>query len=592
MFPLPGLSSRWRRLSTRRSRIASVGAVVSFIVLLFPLVLSAQEIGAGTAAAPSPPHFGLWSILPPIVAIGLALLFRDVVVALFTAVWTGAFLVEYFAQGSGFLWSPVRALGRTLDRFVLDAIIDADHAAILVFSGLLGAMVAVIGRSGGAVGVVERLRPFATNRRRGQLATWFMGIAVFFDDYANTLIVGPTMRPITDNLRISREKLAYIVDSTAAPIVSLVPISTWIGFEIGMVEDGLRVAGLDRDAFLTIVASIPFRFYQILALVLGLMIAMRGLDFGAMLRAERRAVERGELMARDAKPLADFESDGFEPEDDVTARARNAILPILTVVVLTVIGLWTTGSSGLETEAIGLGRIRDVIANGASTTALLWASLGGVMVAAGLAIGQRLLSLEQTTQAVVSGIKAMMTAFVVLILAWALGDVCGAIGTGPYLQQVTEGNLAPGLLPTVVFVLAAATAFATGTSWGTMGILTPLVIPLAHGLVISSGGAVGQGNYEAVLLGTVAAVLAGSVWGDHCSPISDTTILSSMASGCDHLAHVRTQIPYAMLAGTMAIALGFLPTGFGLAWWIALPLGLIAIVGTILLAGKSAEETT
>ena len=328
-------------LKSTSLKLATAFGIALLLAILWPLIASGQEPGPE-----GPLHRGFLSVLPPIIAIGLAIIFRDVVVSLLTAVFFGA-LVLYDLK-------PFTAFARTIDRFIVDALNDPDRISILFFSGLLGAMVGVLSRSGGAAGVVERLKGYATTRKRGQVATWLMGLTVFFDDYANTLIVGPTMRPITDRLRISREKLAYIVDSTAAPVVSLIPISTWIGFEIGLVHDAFQSIGLARDAFTSIVQSIPFRFYQWFALAFGLAVAFSQKDFGAMLRAERRVVETGLVVAEGETPLADFGGEGLTPIEDRPHRAINAVLPILTVISVTLLGLYVTGSSSVERGDLSL----------------------------------------------------------------------------------------------------------------------------------------------------------------------------------------------------------------------------------------------
>ncbi len=554
---------------------------------MLPLALGGLLLGSGAAlgqgAEAAVQNSGWLSLLPPVVAIAFALLFREVLLALLLGIFSGAMV----ATG----WNPFAAFGRTIDTFVLQALADSDHAAILIFSALLGAMVAVISRSGGTRGVVEWLSGLATSARRTQLATWFIGVSIFFDDYANTLIVGPTMRPIADRLRISREKLAFIVDSTAAPIVSLVPISTWIGFEIGLIQGAFDDLGLDRNAFATVVESIPYRSYQILALLLGLAIAWSGRDFGPMLRAERRARSTGDVLDPDQVPLADFSSELLQPPEGSPRRAINAVLPIVTVVAVTLLGLVATGSSEV-TRTAGMSTfhwLREVLSNANSYTALLWASFAGVTSAIVAPVLQRILSLKEGIEAAVEGCKATLVAFLVLILAWAMGGVCGELGTASFLVQITEGRLAAELVPTITFVLAAAVSFSTGTAWGTMGILSPLAIPLAHSLAVGGGLTAGGQGYTAVLLGTVAAVLAGSVWGDHCSPISDTTILSSMAAGCDHVAHVRTQIPYALLAGTLAVLLGFLPTGYGMSPTLGLVVGALLLLAAVRFVGQPVE---
>ena len=515
---------------------------------------------------------GWLSLLPPIIAILLALLFRDVLLALFLGIFSGALILSS--------WNPFAAFGRTVDTFIVPALADPDHAAILVFTTMLGGMVGLVTKSGGTHGIVELLKPYATNRRRGQLATWAMGLVVFFDDYANTLIVGPTMRPITDRLRISREKLAYIVDSTAAPVVCLFPISTWVGFEIGLIGDAFKQLDIPYDAYSFFVASLPYRFYPVFALTLVVVLIALRLDFGPMRRAEERTIDTGKVLADDANPIADYSTDEVEPPAGIEKRARNALLPIATVAVMAVVGLYLTGSAGLERGNAGLMEwIRLVLGNADSYKALLWASLSGVMVALLLPLGQRLLGLSEAITALVSGCKAMFMALMVLTMAWSLSAVCNSLQTAPFMVAQVTDSMSPAWLPAFTFILAAAIAFATGSSWGTMAILEPLVIPICHSLSIAAGFEPTSEPYAIWMLSSVASVLAGSVWGDHCSPISDTTILSSMASGCDHIAHVRTQIPYALSTGLLAIAVGYIPAARGLSPWVSLGIGLVIIIG-------------
>lgn len=526
---------------------------------------------------------GWLSILPPVIAIALALVFKEVLVALTIGVFTGGMILT-----GG---DPFGAIARTVDHFVIDALADRSHVQIVVFSLLLGGMVAVVTKSGGSRGIVERLAPWATSSRRGQLATWFMGVLIFFDDYANTLIVGSTMRPVTDRLKISREKLAYIVDSTAAPVASVIPLSTWIGFEVGLIAAAFTTIGLDpTTAFPVFVASIPYRFYPIFALVLGFTIAASRRDFGPMLAAERRAAT-GEVIAAGSKPVADYQSAALEPSEDATPKARNALVPVATVIVTTLFGIYLTGSAATDaSESTSTAAwLRDVFANSDSYVALLWASFAGLLVALLVPMAQGDLRLREGAEATVEGFKSMQMAMVVLVLAWSVGAVCGELHTAEWLVSVTENALSPQWLPVIVFVLSAAVAFATGTSWGVMGILMPLVVPVAHGLVLGTGEVAGSDVHTTILLGTISSVLAGSVWGDHCSPISDTTILSSMASGSDHIAHVRTQLPYALGAGLLGMAVGDVPSAFGLSPWISILVGVTAIVGVVLWKGRTVE---
>ncbi len=524
---------------------------------------------------------GWLSVLPPLLAIGLALITRDVLISLFIGIFGGAFIL--------FDWNPLVAFGRSIDSFIAPAVATPSQASILVFTIMLGGMVGLVTKNGGTHGIVERLKPYATTPRRGQLATWALGVMVFFDDYANTLIVGPTMRPITDKLKISREKLAYIVDSTAAPVTCLFPISTWVGFEIGLISAAFQQLDLPYDAYGFFVQTIPYRFYPIFALVLVGALAISKFDFGPMRKAEARARDQGLVLAEDAAPIADYGSKEVEPPADIPKRAINAILPIVTVIGVTLLGLWITGSAGL---AEGEASIRTVLQNANSTQALLWASMSGMLLALLLALAQKLLSIRQAMEAMMGGFKAMFMALVVLVLAWSLAAICQQLHTADYLVGVVSGNVAPVWLPAITFILSAATAFATGSSWGTMGILEPLVIPICHSLSLGAGHAVGSETYTLYMLAAIASVLAGSIWGDHCSPISDTTILSSMATGCDHIAHVRTQLPYALTVGLIAILVGSIPAAFGLSVWISVVAGSLLVIGGVVGLGRWTGQAT
>ncbi|MEM7481664.1 MAG: Na+/H+ antiporter NhaC family protein [Acidobacteriota bacterium] len=536
---------------------------------------------------------GWLSVLPPILAIGLALLFKDVLISLFLGVFSGALILVWDNP----LTAPFVALARSVDRFVINSLADPSRATIIVFTLLLGAMVGVISKSGGTRGIVAMLVPYATTPRRGQLATWAMGLLVFFDDYANTLIVGSTMRPVSDRLKISREKLAYMVDSTAAPIASIMPISTWIGFEVGLIGAALASLNVDLNPYSLFVGSIPYRFYPILALVLGFYIAFSGRDLGPMLKAERRARRDGRVLAEGDTPLADYGTESVEPPKDIPYRAANALAPILTVILVTFGGLWMSGIGSLAADGTSradhpaLGAwMREVFAAADPYATLLWSSLAGLLVALALPLTQRLLSLKEAMGAVVEGFKSMLLALIVLVLAWSIGQVCTDLHTADYLVRLTEGTLSPVWLPALVFVLSAAVAFATGSSWGSMGILVPLVIPIVHGVAINAGHSVGEGTYVHLLVGSISSVLAGSVWGDHCSPISDTTILSSIAAGSDHIAHVRTQLPYALGVGIVSILVGDILSAFGVSPWICMVLGAAIVLGVVRWRGQRVEN--
>ena len=515
---------------------------------------------------------GWVSILPPLLAILVALAFRQVIPALFLGVFTGAALVAGLTPGG-----IGRGLFDTFQVYILGALADEGHAAIILFSLMIGGLVGIIQKNGGTLGIVNRIVGWASTPKRGQLATAALGLVIFFDDYANSLIIGPTMRPVTDRLRISREKLAYIVDSTSAPVASLALVTTWIGFEVGLINEAIaQIPSLSLDGYGVFLESILYRFYPILALFFVFVIAFTDREFGPMYDAEHRARTTGAVLGEGAKvDAAATEATDFIPPEGKPHRAFNAIVPVLVLVVGVIVGLFVTGEGDT---------VRDIIGSADSYKALMWASLAGVLVAAGLSSGGGILTLDETIEAWYAGLKGMLFAMIILLLAWALSATTDALHTGAYLGSALSEALPPGLVPALIFILAALTAFATGTSWGTMGILMPLVVPLTWG-VMQANGIADAGHYY-LLYSAVSCVLAGAVWGDHCSPISDTTILSSMASGCDHIEHVRTQLPYALLVGVVAIGLGTVPTGFGFPWWLSLLLGVGVLLAALRFVGK------
>ena len=518
---------------------------------------------------------GWLAILPPLIAIAVALITRQVVPALFLGIFVGA-VTSYGFSLSG-VWL---GLLDTLNRYVLEALVPPDgstgHAAIIVFTLMIGGMVGIISRNGGMKGVVNRITGFASTPKRGQIATSFLGVAIFFDDYANTLVVGNTMRPVTDRLKISREKLAYIVDSTAAPVATIALVTTWIGFEVGLIGDAVsNIQGFDQSAYTIFLNSIPYSFYPILAVLFVFMIAFSGRDYGPMLKAERRARRTGTLMREGASV---DEGEEMEPKEGVPERALNAIVPILVLVSVAVIGLFATGEGD---------NVQDIIGSADSFTSLVWASLLGVLAAALLTVGQRVLTLEETVGAWYGGLKNMLFVIIILILAWSLSGVTDVLHTGDYLVSILGESLAPAALPALIFVVSAATAFATGTSWGTMGILIPLTVPLTWAILQANGLA--SPEHYAILYASIASVLSGAVWGDHCSPISDTTIISSMASQCDHIDHVRTQLPYALSVGTVGLLVGLLPVGLGAPWWLMLPICALILAGALYVFGQKVE---
>ncbi len=525
------------------------------------------ELGlAQEAAADGPAHKGLFSILPPLLAIGIALVFRQVILALFIGLWVGAWAVyDLSLAGLGQGMLDVSQV------YVVQALADEGHASVIVFSLLIGGMVGVISNNGGMQGVVARLTRWARDARRASLATAGLGLAIFFDDYANTLVVGNAMRPVTDRMGVSRAKLAYIVDSTAAPVTCVALITTWIGYQVGLIGDAAEKIGIETDAYLIFLYSLQYSFYPFLAIAFVFIIIMSRRDYGPMAGIE--AAAKPQLPAATPEGLSDQPG---RPE-----RAINAIAPIAVLVLGVMWGLWETGGGGSGKT------LQQVIGDGDSYAALVWASTASCILAVALTVLQGIMTLEETMEAWLKGAASMMTAITILVMAWAMSGVTDALGTGQFLVEQLGDAINPAVLPTLVFLLAALTAFGTGTSFGTMGILIPLIVPLAWAV---SGGAPLEGTGAAVFYASIASVLGGAVWGDHVSPISDTTILSSMASGCDHVEHVNTQLPYAMTVATVAIAGGLLPIGFGFPWWASFAICLAVLIVAPRVLGRPAKD--
>jgi Na+/H+ antiporter NhaC len=499
------------------------------------------------------------TLLAPLVAITLALVSKRVVLSLSTAIVVGALVAADFDVVLGMY---------SLLEFIRSAVMDGDHLTVSAFSVLVAATVGVMGRSGGTRAMVALMEPLARSRRGAMVSTWVSGALVFFDDYANCLVVGSAMGPVCDRNRVSRAKLAYIVDSTAAPIASLAVVSTWVGYEVGVLGGALEAGGSALSPFSVFLSSLPYRFYCILTLVFVGAIAWTGRDFGPMAAAEAEA-------ARAPAP----------PDSDARIskhRAWLAVAPVLALVVGTFTLLVIDGRATLGDEAVGAS-LPTILGEANPYSAMFWASLTAFGLSVVMTLAARVLPAGDTGKAALGGAKAVLKALLVLYLAWTLGDVIKATGAGDFLSAALGERLPPWSLPAVTFVLAGGTAFSVGSSFFTMGALLPLVIPLA---VTFDGGAGGP-----ILLATAAAVLDGAVLGDHASPISDTTILSSLGSQVDLVTHVKTQLPYALTAGAIALVVCTIPAGFGVPVWLVLPLGILATVTTVVVVGRPLQAS-
>jgi Na+/H+ antiporter NhaC len=522
------------------------------------------------------------SLLPAIVAIILALVFRQVILALFVGILLGGLILHGMDVSA-----LVGAFGDSVNVHVLEAASDSEHMSIVLFCLLIGGMVGIVSRNGGTQGIAQRISRVIRGRRQAQTSTFLLGIAIFFDDYANALIVGNTMRAITDKMAVSRAKLAYIIDSTAAPVSSIMLVSTWIGFQVGLISEAMsHIADWNESAYSVFVNAIPYNAYPILALAFVFMTTWLGRDFGPMLAAERRAVDAGGRRTTLSSREAMVEEAEISTKPGVPVRAVNAIVPMLVLAAITLGGIYATGVAALGP---GEHSLKDIFGEGDSFSSMMWGSLAACVIAVLMTQGQRLMSMTETSHYWFEGVKSMLLPITILMMAWALANVNDALQTSDFLVAALGESLSPAWLPTVIFILAGFTAFATGSSWGVMGIMMPLVVPLAWA-VLEQNGMTGTPEGMPILYASVASVLAGAVWGDHCSPLADTTLLSAMASGCDLVEHVRTQLPYAMLVGAVSLIFGTLAVGYGVSWWLGLPVGAVVLLGTLLLVGRRPEK--
>ena len=548
-----------------KSKQIGLGALIVFLIGMILLYAFGPVAGA----------MPLWmSILPPLVAIVMALLIKEVISSLFVGILTGTFLMALYGGQS-----PASAFGggilRVVDTYVVGSLNDFDHVQIIVFTLVIGGMVRIVTANGGMQGMVNWLSRRARGPRSGQLMTFLMDLCIFFDDYSNTLVVGNTMRPIADRLKVSREKLAYIVDSTSAPVVAVAFVTTWIGAELSYIQDGIRTIGLEASAYSVFFHSLAYSFYPFLTLGFVLMIIFSGRDFGPMLKAERKArlasSMETEIPNRVAKP----------------AHIIDALIPLAVLILGTIVGLIATGYDAAvwQAETGFFSKLSTTIGAANSYQALLWASLLSLIAAIVMTLLRGSLTFAKTMEEMVEGFKAMFNAVLILTMAWSIALVTKDMHTAEFVSQLLlKWSLSPALVPALTFLLAALIGFSTGTSWGTMAILYPLILPSSWLLCQEQGLSVDA--TMPLFYNVVASVLAGAVMGDHCSPISDTTIMSSLASSCNHLQHVSTQMPYALTVGATALLIGVLPTALGLPSWVAFLAGFALLWLIVRLVGK------
>ena len=501
---------------------------------------------------------GWLSILPPIIAIALALVTKEVISSLIIGILSGTFIYA-FNTGGG----VVKAVDVT---FSLMAEKLGDNASIILFLGFLGALVAVITMAGGSRAYGEWASSKIKTRRGALLGTSLLGGLIFIDDYFNCLTIGTVMRPVMDKQGISRAKLAYIIDSTAAPICIIAPISSWAASVVSQMN-GLDVNGVPLNGMETFIATIPYNFYALLTLIMVVVLSATKIEFGPMVKFEKAARE-----GKDNKDVEIGEEDELS-KIAISPRGKvyDLIIPILALIVFSVLSMLYVGGyfEGGMTLAEGFG-------NTDAGSALAMAGFGALIVAFVLFVPRKVISFKEFMDGISIGVKSMVGAFIILILAWTISGVCSdLLGTGDFVGTlVAESHMPPAFIPAIVFVVAGGLAFATGTSWGAFGILIPIVTMICAAVA------------PQLLTASLGATLAGAVFGDHCSPISDTTILSSTGAGCKHIDHVSSQIPYALLVAVCCF-IGYLITGFTNNLWLSFGGSLVFLLGALVVLGKT-----
>lgn len=463
-------------------------------------------------------HMGGISLVPPLLAIILAVAFRNVILSLFLGVFTGLLIL------SG--GNPIDATTSTIRDYLVPQLTDSYNAAVIVLLFFIGGFVSLVEHSGGGAALASKTIHYINTRAKTQCAAWLGGLLIFFSDMGTPLIVGPVFEKLFDKVKVSREKLAWILDSTSSPVAILIPFIGWGIYVMGLIREELDRLGNNASEFDIFVQAIPFQFYAILTVIAIPVVAVMKVDFGGMARADRRVKESGELYWPTSRPLRRVASQA----DGMTSESYPVLiwLPLL-ILFVTLFGLLV--SYGFPFEPVPGSDFRIAL-----STAYLFAAVALIS----LMLVYRVKRFGDIFDTYMAGMQKMVSVVTILVLAWALGSLLGEMGTANYIVELLQGNVPGFIVPAIIFLSAAGMSFATGSSWGTFAIMLPLAIPMAFGL-------------DAPLLVCIGAVLSGGIFGDHCSPISDSTILASTGAGCDHIDHVRTQLPYALTNGSIAL---------------------------------------
>ncbi len=482
-------------------------------------------------------EYGFLSVLPPVIAIILALRTKQVYVALIFGIWFSWLIMSD--------WNLLTGSLATVEGMV-DVFKSEGNTRTIMFSALVGALLLFIQYSRGVEGFINRLnvliryfeeKQSGYSRVMVQLLAMFTGILLFVETSISSLTVGTLYRPVFDKLRIPREKLAYIADSSSAPTSILIPFNAWGAFIMGL----LLTQNIDNP-FSMLLSSIAYNFYPFLALIILTLVIVSGRDIGPMAKAERRTRETGKLMNDGSKPMISETITSYEPKEGVPARAYNMVVPLLTMVLMMPVNLAYTGWDKVESYSSFADHVSKAIGQGSGSSSVLYAVLASILVAMIMYRIQGIMKLREMVDLTLKGISELMPLALLMLLAFAIGDACNQLGTGAYVANWSKEWLSPQYLPAIVFVISSFIAFSTGTSWGTFAIMLAISIPMAE-------------VHQAELTLVVAATLGGGIFGDHCSPISDTSIISSMASASDHIDHVQTQLPYALLGGAITTLL-------------------------------------
>jgi len=487
--------------------------------------------------------YGLFSILPPVLAIFLALKTKQVYVSLILGTWSGWLIING--------WNVISGTFATLEAFV-NVFKNPGNTRVIMFSALVGALLLFIQYSGGVDGFMIGISKFIErvenkrnikSRKFVQLLAMATGVLLFVETSISSLTVGTLYRPLFDKLKIPREKLAYIADSTSAPSSILIPFNAWGAFIMGL----LLTYGIENP-FSMLLSSIKYNFYPILAIISVFIVIIFKKDIGPMAKAEKRTKETGKLLNDGSKPMISETITSFKPKEGIKAKSYNMVIPLLTMVLMMPVNLAYTGWNEVTNYSSFGSHLSQAIGKGSGSSSVLYAVIASLIVAMILYRAQGIMKIKEMVDLVLKGISELMPLALLMLLAFAIGNACNELGTGEFVANWSKEWLSPEFLPAVVFVISSFIAFSTGTSWGTFAIMLAISIPMAN-------------THGSDLTIVIAATLGGGIFGDHCSPISDTSIISSMASASDHIDHIRTQLPYALIGGIITtifyLILGF-----------------------------------